>query len=36
MERSDLDETNCGLDTHPQDGVECAGGAEVVRVCGTR
>jgi cathepsin L len=33
--RSDDDETNCSLDTTPQDGTACAGETAAVKVCGT-
>jgi C1A family cysteine protease len=36
LERNDNDDENCGEDTHPQDGVECADYPySTVTVCGT-
>jgi cathepsin L len=36
LERNDNDNENCGMDTHPQDGVECADSPYTeVKVCGT-
>jgi cathepsin L len=33
--RSDDDESNCAIDTTPQDGSACAGDDEPITVCGT-
>jgi len=33
--RSDNDDTNCGVDSTPQDGIECIGSDEPIKVCGT-
>jgi cathepsin L len=33
--RTDEDDTNCGMDKTPQDGVECKGSTDPVKVCGT-
>jgi cathepsin L len=35
LARSDDDESNCGVDTTPQDGTACAGDNTPVKVCGT-
>jgi len=35
LARSDNDESNCGSDVTPQDGVSCSGQVDPVKVCGT-